>query len=81
VSVQPLTRFPLDVPARIVQVAVDDARRSDRLAGLGLIPGSVVLVVQRRPAFVVEVGETTLALGEEVAEHILVEPLEDGKNP
>jgi Fe2+ transport system protein FeoA len=69
----PLTRCPLDVPARVVQVISQDPRRADRLAGLGITPGSVVLVLQRRPAFVVEVGETTLALGEEIAEHILVE--------
>ena len=72
-TVVPLTRCPIDVPARVVQVLSRDPRRSDRLAGLGIIPGSEVVVLQRRPAFVVEVGETTLAIGEEVAEHILVE--------
>ena len=51
----PLTRCPLDVVARVVQVISQDPHRADRLAGLGIIAGSELVVLQRRPAFVVEV--------------------------
>jgi Fe2+ transport system protein FeoA len=43
-----------------------------RLTAQGLAPGVEVHVVQRTPAYVVEVGETTIALERRVAEAVLV---------
>lgn len=43
-----------------------------RLTAQGLAPGVAVHLVQRAPAYVVEVGETTLALERRVAEAILI---------
>lgn len=37
-----------------------------------IIPGSVVRLAQRRPSFVLELGETTLALGEQIVREIYV---------
>jgi Fe2+ transport system protein FeoA len=57
--------------ARAVVAAVggDSALRA-RLTAQGLAPGVVVRLVQRTPAFVVDVGETTLAFERRVAEAI-----------
>ena len=46
--------------------------RLERLSALGLIPGSVLRLAQRRPSFVLELGETTLALDEEIVLEIYV---------
>ena len=59
---------------RVVQVASIDAARVVRLSSLGVLPGAIVTLVQRRPAVVVRVGETQIALDPEVAADILVEP-------
>ncbi|MCG3172733.1 MAG: hypothetical protein GMKNLPBB_00888 [Myxococcota bacterium] len=72
--------FTLDqAPAgeRLIVVSVDASRsgRIARLAGLGLVPGCELILRQRKPALVVDMGETTLALDELVARAIMVTPL------
>ncbi|HET7294570.1 MAG TPA: FeoA family protein [Vicinamibacteria bacterium] len=50
------------------------------LAGLtaqGLVPGARLTLVQRAPAYVIEIGETTLALEHAVAEGIWLLPGDD----
>jgi DtxR family Mn-dependent transcriptional regulator len=59
--------------ARVVLLAPDLRARGDRLASLGLSPGSEVQLLQKQPAYVVEAGETRLALDEEVARRIFVQ--------
>ena len=44
----------------------------NRLAVFGLVPGTEVTLLQRRPACVIQVGETELALDREIARRILV---------
>jgi len=53
-------------------LAAEDPMRSDRLASLGVVVGCELVLLQRRPAFVVEVGETTLALDRDIARAIRV---------
>jgi DtxR family Mn-dependent transcriptional regulator len=48
----------------------------DRLAALGVVPGSELRLHQRAPAFVIEVGETTIALDPEIAGEVYVKRLE-----
>jgi Fe2+ transport system protein FeoA len=48
------------------------AYRRNALAVFGLVPESEITLVQRRPACVVRVGETELALDPEIAREILV---------
>ncbi len=44
----------------------------DRLAGLGVVPGSKMHLHQKTPSYVVQVGETTVGLDEEIARGIYV---------
>jgi Fe2+ transport system protein FeoA len=46
--------------------------RLSRLTGFGLAPGTVVTLRQRRPVPVVAIGETELALSEDIARRIHV---------
>ncbi len=50
-------------PKRLVQLSI-----------FGLTPGGLVEVLQRRPAPVIRIGETELALAEEILEQIWVRP-------
>ena len=50
----------------------EHASRRNSLAVYGLVPGSRVVLQQKRPAYVVRVGETELALEAEIARDILV---------
>jgi len=73
--VAPLSELPVGASARIAYIATRRHERLDRLAALGVLPGTVVHVHQRRPALVVQLGETQLALDDEVAEDIFVRRL------
>jgi DtxR family Mn-dependent transcriptional regulator len=71
-----LPAFELGARARIVFIAPKFHDRMDRLAALGVVPGSEIRLHQRAPSYVIEVGETTIALDPEIAAEIYVKPIE-----
>ncbi len=71
-----LKHFEVGATGRIVFIAPKFHDRMDRLAALGVIPGSELRLHQRAPSYVIEVGETTIALDPEIAGEIYVKPLE-----
>ncbi len=71
-----LPTFELGATGRIVFIAPKFHDRMDRLAALGVIPGSTIRLHQRSPSYVIEVGETTIALDPEIAREIFVKPVE-----
>ena len=71
-----LATFDLGATGRIVFIAPKFHDRMDRLAALGVIPGSTLRLHQRSPSYVIEVGETTIALDPEIAGEIFVKPVE-----
>lgn len=71
-----LQSFDLGAMGRIVFIAPRFHDRMDRLAALGVIPGSTIRLHQRSPSYVIEVGETTIALDPEIAGEIYVKPVE-----
>jgi DtxR family Mn-dependent transcriptional regulator len=71
-----LPSFELGATGRIVFIAPKFHDRMDRLAALGVIPGSTIRLHQRSPSYVIEVGETTIALDPEIAGEIFVKPVE-----
>lgn len=71
-----LPAFDLGGTGRIVFIAPKFHDRMDRLAALGVIPGSTLRLRQRSPSYVIEVGETTIALDPEIASEIYVKPVE-----
>ena len=59
--------------ARITCVQCAQAARCERLMAYGLAQGQLVTLVQARPAYVVRVDETELALDAEVARCVQLE--------
>jgi Fe2+ transport system protein FeoA len=56
----------------VAYIATDDGRQLEQLGGLGILPDAVVRLLQKRPAAVVRVGETEVALDLGVARRIYV---------
>jgi ferrous iron transport protein A len=54
----------------VVEAVEGDPARRARLTAQGLAPGVPIALVQRVPSFVLEIGETTLAVERRVAEGI-----------
>jgi Fe2+ transport system protein FeoA len=61
--------------ALVSEIRIPDAGELYRLYTLGLEPGVEFTIHQKSPAFVLDIGETTLALGRETACKIGVVPL------
>lgn len=74
--VKPLVESLRDVavgaPVRVAFIAPGTHQRLDRLAAIGLGPGCRLRLHQKQPAYVIALGETTLALDEEIAAEIYV---------
>lgn len=67
-----LADLPIGQSAPIVFIAPKTAARLNRLATLGVVPGTMIRLLQRKPSVVIECGETSLAIEEEVAGEIYV---------
>jgi DtxR family Mn-dependent transcriptional regulator len=67
-----LARLEVGKSARVAFLTPSFHKRFDRLAAFGINPGAELNLHQRRPAFVVRVGETELALDPEIADEIYV---------
>lgn len=72
--VTPLSQGSIGADYRIVFIASRSHRRLDRLCALGVVPGSLLRLHQRLPAFIVQVGGTDIALEPEIAADIFVVP-------
>jgi DtxR family transcriptional regulator, Mn-dependent transcriptional regulator len=68
----PLEELGLGEKGRIVFIAPKSHQRLDRLSTLGIIPGSLIRMHQKHPSFVLEIGQTTLALDKEIVKDIYV---------
>jgi DtxR family Mn-dependent transcriptional regulator len=72
--VTPLARLTVGASGRIAYIASRSHARLDRLAALGIVPGTEVRLHQRKPSYLVFLGETQIALDEETAREIYVRP-------
>jgi DtxR family Mn-dependent transcriptional regulator len=70
--VQPLDRLPAGEEGRIVYVVSHDRDRLARLTNLGVVPGARLRIQQKKPAFVLVIGETTVAVDPAIAGEIFV---------
>ncbi|MBI4835563.1 MAG: metal-dependent transcriptional regulator [Planctomycetes bacterium] len=68
----PLSEIKSGSEAKVAYIATKHHQRLDQLTALGLIPGAVIRVHQTKPAYVVKIGETDIALDTEVIEDIYV---------
>ena len=46
--------------------------RLDRIGTLGLIPGAILQLKQKRPTVVLDIGQTTVAIDREIADEVYV---------
>jgi DtxR family Mn-dependent transcriptional regulator len=70
--VTPLDELGLGEEGRIVFIAPKSHQRLDRLSTLGIVPGSILRMHQKNPSYVLQIGETTLALDRDIVKNIYV---------
>jgi DtxR family Mn-dependent transcriptional regulator len=70
--VSQLKELDVGLKGRIVFIRPSESSRLERLASMGIVPGSIVKLKQKRPSFVLEIDETSLAVDNLIAEEIYV---------
>lgn len=70
--VMPLSRAESGAQVRVAYLQLKKSPEVYRLLSLGIVPGQSLRVIQRYPSFVIEAGESQLALDESICEHIFV---------
>ncbi len=71
-----LSKLGLGARSRVAFLTPSFHKRFDRLAAFGINPGAELHLHQRKPAYVVRLGETELALDQDIAAEIFVKPLD-----
>jgi DtxR family Mn-dependent transcriptional regulator len=73
--VVPLSDLVPGENAKIVFITPESHSRLDRLSAMGVVPGSNVKLHQKRPSYVIQLGETTIAVDKSIAKEIFVKKM------
>ncbi|GAB4367211.1 MAG: metal-dependent transcriptional regulator [Deltaproteobacteria bacterium] len=57
---------------RIVFITPRSKKRLEKLSALGIVPGSRIRLLQRKPSYVLQIGETTVAVDRDITDEIFV---------
>ncbi|HVS33068.1 MAG TPA: metal-dependent transcriptional regulator [Thermoanaerobaculia bacterium] len=69
-----LVDLPLGSSGSVVFIAPKSVSRLNRLASFGVVPGSSVRLVERKPSVVFSCGHTSIAVEDEIGREIYVRP-------
>ncbi len=61
--------------AKIVFITPGSHSRLDRLSTMGVVPGSLVKLHQKRPSYVIQLGETMVAVDRDITKEIFVKKI------
>lgn len=70
--VAPLADLIPGEQAKIVFITPGSHSRLDRLSAMGMVPGSIVKLHQKKPSYVIQLGETMVAVDKEITKEIFV---------
>ncbi len=77
-KVEPLITRLIDLPigatGSVVFIAPRSVSRLNRLAAFGVVPGSTVRLIERKPSVVFSCGHTSIAIEDEIGREIYVRP-------
>lgn len=69
-----LIDLPIGASGSVVFIAPRSVSRLNRLAAFGVVPGSLVRLVERKPSVVLACGQTSIAVEDEIGREIYVRP-------
>ncbi len=70
--VAPLADLTPGEQAKIVFITPGSHSRLDRLSAMGVVPGSIVKLHQKKPSYVIQLGETMIAVDKDITKEIFV---------
>lgn len=69
-----LVDLPLGASGTVAFIAPKSVSRLNRLAAFGVVPGSHVRLIERKPSVVFSCGQTSIAIEDEIGREIYVRP-------
>jgi DtxR family Mn-dependent transcriptional regulator len=73
--VGPLSDLVPGENAKIVFITPESHSRLDRLSAMGVVPGSMVKLHQKSPSYVIQLGETMIAVDKTITKEIFVKKM------
>jgi DtxR family transcriptional regulator, Mn-dependent transcriptional regulator len=70
--IRPLNDLALGQEGRVVFISTRVKERLEPLSSFGIIPGITIQLKQRHPSYIVQIGETSIALDESIVREIFV---------
>ena len=70
--IRPLNDLALGQEGRVVFISTKAKDRLEPLGSFGVIPGVVIQLKQRHPSYIIQIGETSIALDESIGREIFV---------
>jgi DtxR family Mn-dependent transcriptional regulator len=70
--VTPLSQLDSDQEGRIAYIHAKERKRLQKLMAMGITPGKSIQIIQRFPSYVFQIGQTQIAVDEEIANEIFV---------
>jgi len=74
-----LAKLKSNQEAKVVYILTGEHSQLHKLLSLGITPGSMIKVHQTYPSFIIQSGETQIALEKNIARNIYVKKLSDGE--
>jgi DtxR family Mn-dependent transcriptional regulator len=59
-------------PYRIIFIMPKQKKRLERLSNIGILPGTVLTLIQKKPSYVLQIGETMIAVDRGIADEIYI---------
>jgi Fe2+ transport system protein FeoA len=69
-NITTLAEIPAGGQGKIVEITTENRRILGKLASLGIVPGALFRVVRQRPAVILQLGYTRVAIDPVLAQHI-----------
>lgn len=69
-----LVDLPLGATGSVVFIAPKSVSRLNKLAAFGVVPGSQIRLIERKPSVVMACGQTSIAVEDEIGREIYVRP-------
>ena len=73
--ITPLASLKPGEKGRIAYIQTSEARKLQKLMGMGVLPGKEIHLIQRFPSYVFQIGHSQFAVDTEIAETVYVRPL------
>jgi len=73
--IKKLTDADLEKDLKIMYIETHNSAQLDKISSFGIAPGAIIKLQQRAPAFVLQTGNTKLAIDADIAEKIYIKQL------